>query len=285
MSSNGKPFVFEDGGVRTLHFSDLSIQSAMWVDRPNDLMFGYTQCMLAFSVVNPTPENILIVGLGGGSLVKYCYQRFPRAKIVVLEVDANVIALSPAFDVPECCDRLTILNVDAREFVRHDEKAFDVILQDGFDSNGIVPEMTSESYFRDCHRLLTPDGIFVSNNWGSSRSIGEQFARLLAVFGNSSLTWGRCKDSQNIVSLAFKSSYQLFQSKCSDTPVSFDCKGLPQLKLFVSNLVFFQPKNKNDFPLRDRTHLSENISEWNAKEIRKSLLIDFIRKAFQLAQK
>jgi hypothetical protein len=37
-----------------------------------------------------------LIGLGGGSLVKYCYRNLPGTRIVVIEIDPEVIALRNA---------------------------------------------------------------------------------------------------------------------------------------------------------------------------------------------
>ena len=80
----GKPGVSEDGGVRSLQFSNGAVQSSMRVSKPFELDLSYTRAMMGFLLFNAEPQHILLVGLGGGSLSKYCYHQFPQARITVV---------------------------------------------------------------------------------------------------------------------------------------------------------------------------------------------------------
>ena len=73
----GKPYVYDDAGVRRLHFDSAAVQSSMRLSDPYALDLSYTQAMMGFLLFSAEPRHILIVGLGGGSLSKYCHHRFP----------------------------------------------------------------------------------------------------------------------------------------------------------------------------------------------------------------
>ena len=109
----GKPFAFDEGNLRFMYFSQKSVQSAMKIDSPDELLCGYTSAMLAFLLTTPDPHHILMVGLGGGSLLKFCHRHLPRCRITVLEIDADVIALREQFMIPADDDRLEIIQTDA----------------------------------------------------------------------------------------------------------------------------------------------------------------------------
>ena len=68
--SAGKPFAFDNDDMRTLHFDDRFIQSAMRISAPNELLLSYTRAMMGFLLFKPQPRHILMIGLGGGSLAK-----------------------------------------------------------------------------------------------------------------------------------------------------------------------------------------------------------------------
>src|SRR5512146_2380403 len=84
--------VSEQNGVRMLHLGSSSVQSAMRLTAPNDLELAYTRCMMAFMPFHPQPRRILMVGLGGGSLAKFVHSRLPRVKIIVIEINPQVVA-------------------------------------------------------------------------------------------------------------------------------------------------------------------------------------------------
>ena len=68
------------GAWRFLHFGLDTVQSAMRLDDPDRLSLRYTRKMMAFLLFNRAPERILLLGLGGGSLAKFCYRRLPAPR-------------------------------------------------------------------------------------------------------------------------------------------------------------------------------------------------------------
>ena len=87
------PFVHDSGGDKGLYFSIREIQSRMQVDDPDALDLGYTRTMMGFLLFQPEPRQIAMVGLGGGSLAKFCHRYLPQAQIQVAEINPHVIAL------------------------------------------------------------------------------------------------------------------------------------------------------------------------------------------------
>ena len=60
--------IAEEDGVRSLHIGGLAIQSAMRMSAPDQLELHYTRAMMAFLLFEPRPRDILMIGLGGGSM-------------------------------------------------------------------------------------------------------------------------------------------------------------------------------------------------------------------------
>ena len=73
------PLVFELGDIRSLLANWAYVQSAMSITDPYRLMLEYTQAMMGFLLFNPSPKTIEIIGLGGGSLAKYCHKFVPES--------------------------------------------------------------------------------------------------------------------------------------------------------------------------------------------------------------
>ena len=106
------PFVIDDGVVRRLHFNLKLVQSEMEISNPDQLRVAYTQSMMGFLLFNPTPKHVLVVGLGGGSLTKYCYRRLPKCRLTTLEMSAGVIACRDWFMLPHDDDRIPQLQLE-----------------------------------------------------------------------------------------------------------------------------------------------------------------------------
>ena len=177
----GKPYLKETDGILALHFDTLSIQSEMSIDLPDDLVVGYTRAMMSFLLFVPAPQRIAMIGLGGGSLAKYCYRHLPQAEIVVVEINGDVIALRNEFAVPADDARFKVLLGDGAEFVAGAAVHYDALIVDGFDAGGLPAQLGSQKFYDDCFASLADSGVMVANLWGGYPHYDEYLARI----GNS----------------------------------------------------------------------------------------------------
>ena len=204
-TSAGRPFAFSHEDMRTLHFDERFIQSAMRISDPVHLLLSYTRAMMGFLLFNPTPRHILMIGLGGGSLAKYCFQNVPEARITVLELDADIIALRDEFLIPKDDERFRVVHTDALAYLATTGEKADVILHDGFDADGLAPSLSTEAFYRLCLAALEPDGILVSNLWGDAVDLASVMRRLYAVF-DSKLWWSAASGGFNRIVFSAKSA-------------------------------------------------------------------------------
>ena len=157
------PIVHETALSKTMVFSDVDIQSRMSTTRPDELQFEYTRLMMGVLLCQPQPKRILMVGLGGGSLAKFCYKHLPHTHITVVEINPHVIALRQSFCIPDDDARFEVVQMDAADFVAHTEQRFDVVLIDGFDQHGMPEALCSPQFYADCRRVLNAGGVAVAN--------------------------------------------------------------------------------------------------------------------------
>jgi spermidine synthase len=163
ISAGGKPFIYTNGHSASLHFDVLSVHSEMDVKAPCRLVLGYTQSMMGFLLFHQNPRTIAMIGLGGGSMPKYCHRYLPDASIVVLENNASVIALRDHFHIPPDDERLSIQLGDGADFVKRACQKYDVLVVDGFNRTGQPAQLCSQAFYDDCYEMLADDGIMVVN--------------------------------------------------------------------------------------------------------------------------
>lgn len=159
----GAPLVCTRGNRRTLEFAPGDIQAEMLLSRPHVLALAYTRAMMCFALFAPDPRHIVMVGLGGGSLAKFCHRHFPRARITVLELRADVIALRDQFRVPPDDARFQVVHADAAHWLARTPQRADVLLLDGFDEAGLPPALANPAFYHDCRRVLQDGGVLVAN--------------------------------------------------------------------------------------------------------------------------
>jgi spermidine synthase len=181
----GKPFVYRRHGMLSLHFNFRAIQSEMRCEAPDELVVPYTRTMMGFLLFKAQPEKIVMIGLGGGSLPKYCHAKLPGASIVVTEINSDVIALRDQFYVPSDDERLRVLCEDGAAFVRNVVDSIDVLLVDGFDLNGQSGQLCTQAFYDDCYASLAPGGMIVINLAAEDPNRERSVARVRRRFHNA----------------------------------------------------------------------------------------------------
>lgn len=210
LTHEGRPFVFDDGDIRTLHFDERIVQSAMRLSAPDELLVHYTRAMTGFRLFHPAPRHILMIGLGGGSLLKYCYRNLPSTQLTVLEVDADVIALRAQFMIPPDDARLQVLHQDARAYVGAKAAAStDIILLDGFDINGAAEGLCSDEFLHDCYRVLRDGGMLVMNMADDGDTARAVLTQGQALFGLGRLWWLKTVGDNSHLAMMLKADQQL----------------------------------------------------------------------------
>ncbi len=180
--SYGRPFVLDDGQLRYLYFNTRLMQSAMRLRTPDSLELRYTQEMMAFLLFHGRPRCLVLLGLGGGSLIKFCYRRLPGTRLTAVELNPDVLAFRDLFLVPPDDERLSILQGDGAAFVATAEKGIDVLLVDAFDRQGYAPELASREFFVQAREKLSGNGVLVVNLAGEPATYAGLVGRVMDVF-------------------------------------------------------------------------------------------------------
>jgi spermidine synthase len=201
----GVPVVHEGRRTLSLCFGTLGVQTAMRKSDPFALHVPYTRAMMVFQLFQPHPAHILIVGLGGGSLSKYCHRCFPDALVTTVEIDERVIALRDQFHIPSDSDRFRVVHADAVEYVAARQNDADVILLDGFDAFGLPAALSTQTFYDDCHAALRDGGVLVANLLERSDSEAASFERIGRAFGQAPLSTIARRD-ENPIAVAVKNA-------------------------------------------------------------------------------
>jgi spermidine synthase len=166
--TQGEPYIVESNKFKALYFDSESTQSLMDMQAPIRLVVSYTETMMGFLLFNSNPKSIAMIGLGGGSLAKYCHHYLPEASILVLENNPKVIALKDKFHVPENGTHFKVLEADGAAYLRATEETFDVLLVDGYTKLGQAAQLCSEDFYASCLACLKPGGLLLINFSGAA---------------------------------------------------------------------------------------------------------------------
>jgi spermidine synthase len=201
-----KPFVIDDGKSRFLYFNVRLMQSEMLLKAPNELMLRYTQKMMAFLLFQPRPKRIDLIGLGGGSLIKFCYYKMPGTQLTAIELNPDVIALREQFQMPDDGPRLQTLNMDGAEYLEQTSKGIDVLLVDAFDKTGFAPTLANRDFFENAFEKLSGNGVLVINLAGEKDTYAGLIGEAMHVFDDQVIVISVPDDGNHIL-YAFKEHY------------------------------------------------------------------------------
>jgi spermidine synthase len=197
------PLVRMRGRVRTLEFAPGEIQSEMHVDHPHRITLDYVRAMLCFVLFQPRPQHIVMIGLGGGSLARFCHRYLPHSRITVVELRADVIALRGQFAIPPDSDRFRVVHGDGAAYIASMGQAkamrADVLLVDGFDRDGMPAALCSERFYADCRRALHHGGVLVHNMFSYDPQYPAALARLRHIFPRRLCSLPRIAGNNRIV--------------------------------------------------------------------------------------
>ena len=200
----GKPSlaVSEARGVRTLHVGGEAIQSSMRLADPYALALDYTRCMMAFLLLHPEPRDVLMIGLGGGSLAKFFFRYVKRTRLRIVELDERVVAAARKhFALPPDGERLCVEVGDGAEALA--PECCDVLIIDAFEDELHVPRLASGEFYDGAFLALNEPGALVVNFMNDDPKLDATLQRLERAFGGAVLCMPALYDP-NILAFAFK---------------------------------------------------------------------------------
>jgi spermidine synthase len=178
-----RPYIFETATERRLHFTQEATQTTLSLLWPDALIAAYTRKMMSFLLMNPDPRHIVLLGLGGGSLARFCHRHLPDSRITVVEIDPDVIALRDEFLIPRDGPRFRVVQDDGARYLAGMQEPIDALLIDAFDEEGIAASMGNRDFHAAAARMLTDRGVLVMNLWGKPDRFAANVEAAAAQFG------------------------------------------------------------------------------------------------------
>jgi spermidine synthase len=187
----GEIVVADDNGIRSLYFGDL-LQSSIRLDSAEALIEDYNLAMMSALIFKDNPRTVLLIGLGGCSLVHFLLNAFPECVIDVAEIREKVIDLAHDFFLlPKETSHIRIFHTAGQDFIsgQHDSgNRYDLIIVDAFDESGPAVSLIEEGFLIACRERLSEDGILAVNLWSRPKDdFPGLYASVREVFGSNTL--------------------------------------------------------------------------------------------------
>jgi spermidine synthase len=181
--SEGEVQIYALGRLRTLTFGNSVEQSRIDLDHPERLVHVYTRAMLLGLILAARPTRVLVLGLGGGSLVQALLAADPALAVDACEARALVVDVAREYLTLPRTARLKVSVGDALTHVQTTPGRYDLILVDLYGAEGMHPDQGNGFFLRACGRCLRRGGLLVSNHWsGAFPENRRAHAALAAAF-------------------------------------------------------------------------------------------------------
>ncbi|AZN34957.1 fused MFS/spermidine synthase [Pseudoalteromonas sp. Xi13] len=258
--------VDETHDLRCLKFntkSSQTSQSCMYKNNPDKLVFNYTKLTFASLLVTDNPKNVLIIGLGGGTLSNVIHALYPAAKIHNVEIDPAVLKVARNYFNFIENDAVTSSVQDGRIFIKRaaiKKQKYDWIILDAFNGDYIPEHLLTKEFFEEVKSVLAEGGVIAANTFSSSKLYEHESATYHAVFGDF-INVSRANRSNRIILAGVN-------SMPTEAQINQRIKALnPRLKKYDVDLkaisTYMQStKNKQDWPANTKV-LTDQYSPAN----------------------
>jgi spermidine synthase len=197
------------GSVRTLIFVRDNGQEVgetmLDLRSPHRLLAEYTQFMFASHLFQPEPKHVLMVGLGGGAMVRFLQHHAPEVQIDAVEIDPVVVRLADEYFGTRSGEKVNVFTADGFEFLENTESQYDAIYFDAFlkpsadtDSTGLPVRLKTADFYKHVRTKLSPGGVAVFN-LNRHPSVREDIRIVQSAF--ASLYVFRVRSTSNLIAV------------------------------------------------------------------------------------
>ena len=106
------------------------------------------------------PEEILILGLGAGSVLKAIQKYWPKSKVTAVDYDPTMIELAKQI---YGANQVNCIISDALVFLKNEDRKFDLIVIDIFLGNSPSPLLSDEEFIKSTEKSLNNNGMVIAN--------------------------------------------------------------------------------------------------------------------------
>ncbi len=187
-----------------------TLQTVLELAQPEKDYWQYTHLLCDLAAQSPSGSKVLVLGMGGGTLVKRLWER--KFEVDAVEIDARLKAVAQRFfHLPAA---IPVYLDDARHFIKTTPDKYDVIIYDIFRGESAPEHVLTLESLEDTKDNLNSGGLLLVNfygYWDSDRgAIGRSVYKTLvhAGFQPEVLATSGTEDERNLVFVARSQSLE-----------------------------------------------------------------------------
>ena len=144
---------------------ELSTENAIYSYGKN--YYAFADAYNKLNVKKYPIKNVLILGMGMGSIVEILEQYFDKLDFTGIEADSVIIELYKKYIQPKEGFNVNVIEHDAYEFVKDNTNQYDMINIDIFIDDVIPHPFHDHAFLENIKRGLSPEGIVLFNRLDS----------------------------------------------------------------------------------------------------------------------
>ncbi|MBO6548223.1 MAG: fused MFS/spermidine synthase [Rhizobiales bacterium] len=248
-------YIYKQTPYITLAFGHKSRRYVESRRNPNDLTELPVEYTKSFTIGLAYPKNLksfLMIGMGGGSTSWYLHKALPKAKVVAVELDPEIIRLSRKYygfkENGKQSENFIISELDGRMHILRKKQKHDIIFVDAYRGQFVPFHLMTKEFFKLAKKRLSKGGVMVQNIEPSTMLYDSAIATISSVFDHVDVYRG----GGNIVAIAYDGEKKPIESvidKATELQETHNFRyALPDLIQKRAMLLDFNTKTK---PLTD----------------------------------
>jgi spermidine synthase len=139
-------------------------QGGIYIDRPDTLLFEYTEmAFISLAYLDRTPQDVLFIGLGAGSMPRYFNRYYPEVSVDIVEIDPDIFEVAKTYFHFKETPTMKVHISDGRIYIKRTKKTYDMIFLDAYQNDYIPFHLTTKEFLKEMKRCLKDGGVIISN--------------------------------------------------------------------------------------------------------------------------
>lgn len=175
-----------------------ALQSCYNPSNKDEILFEYIKAMLNIpKKFNNNPQKILVIGLGGGTLVKALNNMMPNAEIDVIEINPLMLEIATKYFGFNINDNIKVHIKDGYEFVMNStDHLYDRVYIDAYMDINMPESFTQQIFIEQLVRIISKQGVVIVNFCDVNNTLStviENYKKPFAYFDKKVMFSSRSK--------------------------------------------------------------------------------------------
>lgn len=149
---------------------------------PTELDVEYTRLMTIGLAYAEKVENIVMIGVGGGTTSRYLSTAMPDVKVEAVELDPYVLRMAKKYFGLSESENLELHALDGRMYLRRSKNEYDIIMIDAYRGWFVPFHLLTTEFYEQTKDRLSEGGVVVQNIEPTTMLFDAAIATMKSVY-------------------------------------------------------------------------------------------------------